>query len=414
MDVAETTELISKNYLPHVLTLRTQSDGTHTTTEEKEKNQTYILSTEWDCPLEQLACYNANIFWVNWIVDAPREYQLAKLPSNKDTSNMYIAQVGCRRYAVRLSSDLEYIRDEIRNHTSVVWKLAVYWEMATEDFFEDLLEDGGSKKEKKKKRKAKKQHRGYDIPSIRVPIFESEIIQPDHDRQDGATAGIATSFIPSLHLVHVRALVNKFLDPSIRESVLNDPDLSNVRFRVHLGMMSPPDEAKSPRLLSRPVYFDQLMHEADDYVPEWAYQMGISLAILHWGCRLDATGVKFYLAMDPRRVRLWMTNFGDCRPLQPNRDETSAMVHAVRGNSAWPRVPDRKCREISDEQFELEMDVYKGFTWAYLHASRKILGNDRRTCAQDYPLRFVRQLTLMESEPGEPKKETKCFWKFWS
>ncbi|KAF9768334.1 hypothetical protein IL306_014402 [Fusarium sp. DS 682] len=346
------TEFTCTNRLPHVLTLYTQEDSPDITIETREKGDTYILSAEWDCPLEKLASYTANVFWIDWTVESPREYQLTKLPSHNDGSNMYIAQVGCRKYAVRLSNCSKYVEGELRNHTSVLWKMHVFWGIATKDFFYDPSEDAASKK---KRKKAEKRYPGYDIPKMEIPSFESEIIKRDHDRQDVAVAGIVTSFIPPLHPVHIRALVNTFLDPSIRESVLNDPNLSNVRFQVRLGEMSPPDEAKSTRLLSRPVYFDQILREARDFLPRWAVQMGMALAILHWACRLDATGVKFYLGLDPKRVKIWMTNFGDCKPLQPNRDETFEMAQAIHNNPAWPRAPDRKYRQIDEEKYEDEM-----------------------------------------------------------
>ncbi|KAH7265460.1 uncharacterized protein BKA55DRAFT_685927 [Fusarium redolens] len=382
-----TMELTSKNRLPHVVTLSTPVTNT---TDKQNRDGEYTLSTEWDCPLDKLASYTGGIYWINWTLRSPAEYQVTKLPSNKDT-NIHTVQVGCRKYAAKISSSPKDIAKEMQNHISVLWKMRLSWDVATRDFYE-LPDDDASQTSAKARHRPKL----YDGPSmLSIPDFESEIIQRDHEGQDLATTGYVTEFIPPMHPVHVRALVDTSLDLNIRESVKNDSNLSNVRFRVHLGKTSTPEEATSTRLLSRPVYLDQLMREADGPLETWCEQMGIALAILHWDCRLDATGVKFYLAPDERkRVRLWMTNFGDCKPLQPGQDETQAMAKAVYNNSAWPRSPSSRNHAVL-EQYDQAMCAYKSFTIAYALASERILAQDSTEYIKDYPIRFIRKLTHM-------------------
>ncbi|KAH7227607.1 hypothetical protein BKA60DRAFT_123846 [Fusarium oxysporum] len=398
-DTPDNTMLLaSMNRLPDVVTLITQVDNT---TETQRRDPKYTLSTEWDCPPDKLASYDGGIYWYFWTLSSPTEYQLTKPPSHND-SNIHTVQVGCRQYAAKISNHFEAITKEVKNHISVVKKIRLAWDLATRDFYE-VHEEAPSQRStgsgRCHKNKGKHRPRRFDGPAqLCIPDFESEIIKHDHEGQDIATAGYVTSFIPPFHPVHVRALVDTFLDPSIRESVKNDPNLSNVRLRVHLGIMSPPKDPTSARLLSRPVYLDQLMREAEESLEIWCEQMGIALAILHWECRLDAAGVKFYLAPDKRnRMKLWMTNFGDCKPLQSGQDETKAMAKAVYDNSVWPRSPITRNKAVG-EQYWLAMCAYESFTLAYAMASEKILAQNSTEYVKGYPTRFIRKLTFIS--PG--------------
>ncbi|KAF4958492.1 hypothetical protein FGADI_2416 [Fusarium gaditjirri] len=388
----------SVNRLPDIVTLLTQVDST---TETQGGNSKYTLSTDWDCPPYKLASYDGGSYWHFWALSSPAEYQLTKPPSHNN-SNIHIVQVGCRQYAAKICSYPEAITKEVKTHISVVKKMHLAWGLATRNFYkveEDTPPQTSPASESSHKNEEEHHPRLFDGPSqLCIPDFVSEIILHDHEGQDIATAGYVTSYIPTLHPVHVRALVNTFLDPSIRESVKDDPNLSNVRFRVHLGMMAPPEDPTSARLLSRPVYLDQLVRESKESLGIWCEQMGIALAILHWECRLDAAGVKFYLAPDKRsRMKLWMTNFGDCKPLQPGQDETKAMAKAVYDNSAWPRSPINR-NDAVGEQHWLVTCAYRSFTLGYAIASDKILARDSTEYAKEYPTRFIRKLTF--ASPG--------------
>ncbi|KAF5621951.1 hypothetical protein F52700_10825 [Fusarium sp. NRRL 52700] len=400
-DAPYNTMLRALRRLPDVVTLLTPADNT---TETDEGHRKYTLSTDYDCDPRRLASYDGGAYWGHWLPRAVMEYQLTKLPSHNN-SNMHTVQVGCRTYTAKLSDNPEAIKKEVQNHISVVKKMNLAWSVATRDFYEvheDVPTEGSTGSGRRNKSKLNRRSNQCDGPrQIYVPDSVCEIIRKDHEGQDIPTAGYVTSFIPPLHLATVRALVNTFVDSSIHESVKNDPNLSNVRLRVHLGKMAPPYDPLSTRLLSRPVYLDQLLHEAEQYLEIWCEQMGIALAILHWECRLDAAGVKFYLAPEKRgRTRLWMTSFGDCKPLRPDQDETRAMVKAVYHNSVWPRSPPKR-DQADEKKYSLKMSAYESFIRAYVIASEKILlSQESPEHIKRYPIRFFHKLTLMSSGPS--------------
>lgn len=410
-----------KHRLPHVVTLLAQEDNTTNTQEGVSK---YALSTEYDCDPRKLASYNGSSWRLREPWDAA-EYQLTKLPCHNN-SNIHKVQVGGVTYAAKLSDNPEAIKREVQNHMLIVKQMDLSWTQATRKFYDQHddpafeISTGPRRRDKGKFNRRCDRYQGPRSPYI--PDFVSDVIYHDHEGQDIATAGYVTSFIPPFQPATVRALARTFVDSSIRESVKKDPNLSNVRFRVHLGMMAPPDEPLSTRLLSRPVYLDQLKHETEQRLELWCEKMGVSLAILHWRCNLDAAGVKFYLAPDKKgHTRLWMTDFGDCKPLQPGQDETKAMAEAVYNNTVWPRPP--LPRDKADgEKWELKMCSYESFIRAYALASENILSRDSPEYIDRYPSLISREILVMnlglsflgnrvQDRRDELKKLSLKYWK---
>ncbi|KAI1015582.1 hypothetical protein LB503_009901 [Fusarium chuoi] len=383
--------------LPDVVTLLTKEDNT---TETQEGNRKHALITEYDCDPRKLASYNGEVHWCLWTPWLVAEYQLTKLPSHSD-SNIYTVPVGCRTYAAKLSENPEAIKREVQNHILVGKKMRLSWGKVTQGFYEVDKDDpsqGSTGSRRCNKNILNRRSSRLGAPPLPyVPDFVCEIIQNDHEGKDIATAGYVTEFIPPLHPSTARALVDTFVDSGIQESVKNDPNLSNVRLQVQLGMVAPPDDPLNTRLLSRPVYLDQLRREAEESLKRWCQQMGVALAILHWECRLDAAGVKFYLASEKRgRTKLWMTNFGDCKPLQPGQDETKAMAEAVYDNPVWPRSPSKRDKPDGKE-YRLKKRAYRSFVRAYIIASQKILPQDSPEDTMCYPAYFLRELAFMNS-----------------
>lgn len=383
--------------LPDVVTLLTKEDNT---TETQEGNRKHALITEYDCDPRKLASYNGEVHWCLWTPWLGAEYELTKLLSHSD-SNIYTVPVGCRTYAAKLSENPEAIKREVQNHILVGKKMRLSWGKVTQGFYEVDKDDpsqGSTGSRRCNKNILNRRSSRLGAPPLPyVPDFMCEIIQNDHEGKDIATAGYVTEFIPPLHPSTARALVDTFVDSSIQESVKNDPNLSNVRLQVQLGMVAPPDDPLNTRLLSRPVYLDQLRREAEESLKRWCQQMGVALAILHWECRLDAAGVKFYLASGKRgRTRLWMTNFGDCKPLQPGQDETKSMAEAVYDNPVWPRSPSERDKPDGKE-YLLKKRAYRSFVRAYIIASQKILPQDSPEDTMCYPAYFLRELAFMNS-----------------
>ncbi|KAF4451455.1 hypothetical protein F53441_5547 [Fusarium austroafricanum] len=364
--------LASRSYLPAVLTLSAKDQGSSiespgpTTWIEKIEND-FSLSTDWGGGF-------ASHFDGQRImpVEPIREYQLTSLPPNTG-SNMYTIQVGCRTRAVKLSNCSDCIKTEVRNHRSIQAGIRIHWYTATQAFRKTKTKIyPGPCDPESGTAKTLCGTKHVSLPTICVPNFEAEILEQGAET---VTKGIVTRFIRPLNGAHARALVNTFLDPSIREAALNDPDLNNVRLRVFLGEVAPPDDAKSPRLLSRPVYLDQIIHEAGECIKQWAQQMGAALAVIHWCCHLDAKGIKFYLGTGCRnRPKLWMTNFGGCQP--PVSDTSQAaydLAEIISDNPAFPRCPFPSTTKDTKDQYNHKLKIYHVFVEAYLAASRDIL-----------------------------------------
>ncbi|KAM0351865.1 hypothetical protein ACHAPU_002378 [Fusarium lateritium] len=222
----------------------------------------------------------------------------------------------------------------------------------------------------------------------RVPVPEERALVYRSCDSGSAITGFVMEYIPPIYADHARALASRFLDPKIREYVKSDPDLKQVRFLVQFGVFAPVDEPKDSRLSSRPVYLNQLWHEDPWFLGFCAKQMGATLAILHWACRLDAAGVKFHVSQTRRRPGLWLTNFGDCKPLK-TEDDTTAMAEACYNNLTWPRPECAYHYEEDSGAYECIEMPWTWFAHAYVSTSNAILVQHRGGPAKSLPMRFI-------------------------
>lgn len=191
-------------------------------------------------------------------------------------------------------------------------------------------------------------------------------------------------------------LVKAFLDLTIRRRVMNDPWISEVRLRVRMGEMSPPNDHLNPQLLFRPVYFNQLRLEAGKRaVLRWAVGMGVMLATFHWSCGLDGGGVNFVLGCwKNSKPCLWATDFGDCKPMKPEGWKSRQCLGAIMDNPTWPR-PAFAPNFIPDGDPNGAMGIgraWKNFVEGYKQASRIILYKQNRLSEIESPRRFVDKL----------------------
>jgi hypothetical protein len=212
--------------------------------------------------------------------------------------------------------------------------------------------------------------------------------------------GFAMEFIRPLHKHHIRALVETFCDPSIKEAMLSNFDLENLRLHVRLGEMSPPDEAKSTKL-SRPVYFDQLLRAQPGRMVERARQMGAALAIIHCKCRYDGASVKFQLALHPKKTRvfMWATDFAHCKPFTICPGTELRLAKALAENPVLPRSPYAFKREKSERARAVE-SVWNAFKDAYVSASYKLLGDMPEFCPKFSPTSVMDYLSCMMAPSG--------------
>ncbi|KAM0366286.1 hypothetical protein ACHAPZ_002586 [Fusarium culmorum] len=159
-------------------------------------------------------------------------------------------------------------------------------------------------------------------------------------KQSGQTIGFPVSKVHPLLPDHLRALINTFCDPSVRDCLLNDPDLENAKLFLRIGQVSPRYEHLNTNL-SRPVYFNQFVNAACCDLEKRVKQMGVALAIIH-RTGYDAAGVEIQIAFHPktRKVSMSVESFTQCKKpcsLSPNLEYDLGL--AIAHNPTWPRPP---------------------------------------------------------------------------
>ncbi|OWT43390.1 hypothetical protein VFPPC_18358 [Pochonia chlamydosporia 170] len=165
------------------------------------------------------------------------------------------------------------------------------------------------------------------------------ILLPNVENLPAGYAAYAMESIRPFHPHHVRYLVKRHLSPSIQDRALDTLSNSHFVTKVCLGGLTPLSEKWQIGLNDRPAYVDQLYAERVD-IAGLSKVMGSTLAVLHWCCGIDAAGVEFVLGCDKKgNIRLWLANFGNCRPFkQTEFDVTTQLVDAVMNNDCcWPR-----------------------------------------------------------------------------
>ncbi|KAF4993595.1 hypothetical protein FGRMN_6313 [Fusarium graminum] len=325
------------------------------------------------------------------------EYQFTQLTSDNE-SHMYMLQKECRTWAVKTKpNDPDYIKREMINHMVIHENMNRFWYFSTwhmdreETVKSDISinpvpEEGGPKIVERKKRKP--------LSRPHVPVPEEQGLIYRSCESGSAVTGFVMEYIPPMSPDHVRALANLYIDPKIRDSVKSDPDMKRIRFLVQFGRLSPLDEAMNSRLSSRAVYVNQLWEEDTWSLRDCAKQMGATLAILHWACRLDAAGVKFHISSKPKRPGLWLTNFGDCKSLE-TEDDTTAMAEACFNNLTWPRPKSAFYYKEDSELHDCIEATWAWFAHAYVSTSHAILAEETGGPAKSLPICFIGKLVCL-------------------
>lgn len=221
----------------------------------------------------------------------------------------------------------------------------------------------------------------------------------DYDKQAHLrSAAYTMEYIRPLHLHHVKYLVKRHLSQPIQRLALEDIGASSFLPEVCLGDLSPLPDRWQPKLHQRAVYADQLEQERVN-VLSVAEIMGVSLAVMHWGCHIDGAGVKFVLGCDRKgRIHMWLTRFGECRTVTSVRENVSTqLVDAVMHNSAcWPRwINLSKYRRL-----------WSCFRQGYIRMALLLHDEEDSAPANKYlPLAFLNELQQLR---GPPKKTS---WK---
>ncbi|KAF4961114.1 hypothetical protein FSARC_10268 [Fusarium sarcochroum] len=314
--------------------------------------------------------------WIPRCRSKAEEHRLTKLIPNTD-SNIYTTQIGSRTYAVKLGDNPKRMANELQIQVHVYGNIGHFWDVATEKTPED-------------------------VPRPYVSRPESQIVMRRRFGWGTVSAGFMMEYIPPLHIHTTKALMNIFLDPILRKLLHHEPDLANVRLHVRMGKMAPEHEARSAKLLSRPVYFDQLCRGAKDDMDTWVSMMGATLAILHWACNIDARGVQFRLA--PKKgsdIMLWITNFGDCRPFEPTALAITSLAHALIVNSTWPRPLFVFALDPESDTGKAVRQQWSRFNNVYLAASDSILREVKpKVAGLGLPALFINKVKLAWRQQG--------------
>jgi hypothetical protein len=276
-----------------------------------------------------------------------------------------------KAYTVILYENSRFLKAEVRNHVKVYTAVQALWLQ--------FKAAGWTR-----------------CPRVGVPRPAARIFARGHAGITDIPIGLMTRTIPALNPQHCMPLVKAFLDLTIRRRVMNDPWISEVRLRVRMGEMSPPNDHLNPQLLFRPVYFNQLRLEAGKRaVLRWAVGMGVMLATFHWSCGLDGEGVNFVLGCwKNSKPCLWATDFGDCKPMKPEGWKSRQCLGAIMNNPTWPR-PAFAPNFIPDGDPNGAMGIgraWKNFVEGYKQAGRIILYKQNRLSEIESPRRFVDKL----------------------
>ncbi|KAF7552795.1 hypothetical protein G7Z17_g4075 [Cylindrodendrum hubeiense] len=297
-------------------------------------------------------------------------------------SRVYSAEIGNKPTVVKLFNDPRAANNELSIHARVYNELNEFWPL-----IQTLLQDDRLPRPKVPRPASKVFHRRLLGTSSKVEGFMMEYIQP-------------------LNPHHCRVLIKKYLDPQLHEAAFKHPEFLGMRLSVLMGEMSPTMDYQTGKLQDRPVFFDQLWEESPRWVPCWAIMMGATLAIIHWSCGLDARGVEFRLGLHKNQNRLWLSDFGDCMPIEWSFEfVTSNMVNAIMDNPTWPRPATALSLSQMSDPGRVLPQTWNRFRSAYLESSALVLceGN---TYVEDrsLPHRFICRLEAMWELQAEEER----------
>lgn len=280
-------------------------------------------------------------------------------------------RIKCQAYTVSLYENTIFLKAEVRNHVKVYAAVHALWLQVREAVLPRC-------------------------PRIGIQRPTAKIFARGRSGITNVPTGFMTRSIPALNPQHCMFLARAFLDPRIMRKVRNDPLISEVRLRVRMGEMSPPNDHLNPQLLFRPVYINQLRLEAGkESVLRWAASMGVTLAILHWSCGLDGEGVNFVIGSSQKASpRLWATDFGGCKHMKPEGWKSRQGLGAIMNNPTWPRpvfAPSFTPDGDPNDAIGIK-EAWNNFINAYKQVGRIILFRQNRRAEIENPRRFVDKL----------------------
>jgi hypothetical protein len=134
---------------------------------------------------------------------------------------MSMLERGNRAWTVKLRKKFQDMKTELRNHIFVHENMSRLWCDATDHFKTEAHANGD--------------RRYKSLPCPCIPKLEEKPIAYQCCYHHVLPTGLVMEYIPLVLPDHVRALANSYIDPSVLESVKNDPNVENVRFLLLLG-----------------------------------------------------------------------------------------------------------------------------------------------------------------------------------
>ncbi|KAI4290203.1 MAG: hypothetical protein L6R35_000526 [Caloplaca aegaea] len=192
------------------------------------------------------------------------------------------------------------------------------------------------------------------------------------------------------------ALIEYYFDEDIVATAKQDPDNKDCLIRLYLGERESVQQRDSAydTLRNFPMRLN-MMEDLDLEVLEYATQMAIGLATLHWQARVDGMDVEFVLGssaarglgkqrgftdvstkphkVEPinfkrRRLHLWMFDFDKATKIEwTEEDVKKKLVPAFLGNDPYYPLP------------QVDEELWGDFCATYLKASRVILLEGKAT-----------------------------------
>ncbi|CAM1502453.1 Fc.00g044370.m01.CDS01 [Cosmosporella sp. VM-42] len=183
---------------------------------------------------------------------------------------------------------------------------------------------------------------------------------------------------PPMHPDASRYLIQKYIHPSVQEAAFESLRVRQMNVVLYMGMVSWDDSKRIDNLHLRPGCLDHLWIEAPDRIMTWARTMGTALAVLHYACHVDGTGIRFKLGSEKNRYLMFISNFGECQKIERTAlCATTAMVSAVTKNPSWPRPPiSPEYRRFHDQisgQPDALKDAWMIFKCGYRRAATHIM-----------------------------------------
>lgn len=184
--------------------------------------------------------------------------------------------------------------------------------------------------------------------------------------------GFLMDYVQPLQPAYRVFLARRYLHPSVHEAIMTHPGWEMLSLLAYPGKTRPGADKLSIRVHSRPVHVDTLLAEVGRRGLEaLAMKMGVTLAVLHWGCQLDARGTKFQFGLTATgQATLWMLDFGGCQPFDLDDDGLpTTLARAIAGSPFWPRAPLAHGFTHDDEAPESVTLAWRAFSKSYINAS---------------------------------------------